>query len=344
MKTYLITESCVPDNISVHGLLPRLIRMPDNVASSVSKNVKHLVRCTSGGRLRFVTDSAYLKLHVTLEEEAPNSAISVTADGRFAGHAGPIGCEAQEWDGEFDLGKEGVSKTVTVFLPRTGHPTEIRLSLPDSTSLEKAAPYRVDKPIVYYGSSITMGAICSSPAKCYTALVSEKLSADHLNLGFGGSALAETPMAEYIASLDMSAFVFDYEHNAPTLDHLRATHKPFFDIIRKAHPRLPILIISRPDTDADFRRCCEGRRIIMDTFHSALDAGDNFVDYIDGFYLWGNENRTSCHAEDGCHPNDIGFARMADIIVPRLESLMIRSGEQSYQEPDGNDSRFRIDV
>ncbi|MBQ6789512.1 MAG: hypothetical protein IJO81_04940 [Clostridia bacterium] len=343
MKTYILTENHTPDEMSLHGLLPGLVRMPDEVASRVSPNVRSLVRCTSGGRLRFVTDSAYLKIDVTLEEEAPNSAISVTVDGVFNGHAGPIGYEAKEWDGKFDLGRPGEKKTVTVFLPRTGHPTRVVFSLPDDATVEKAAPYKVEKPIVYYGSSITMGAICTSPAKCYTALVSERLGADHVNLGFGGSAMGEREMAEYIAGLDMSAFVLDYEHNAPTLDHLRATHKPFFDIIRKAKPTLPILIVSRPDTDADFMRCYEGRRIIIDTFHAALDSGDRYVDFIDGSFLWGNYDRHLCRCDDMCHPNDEGFARTADVVAPRLASLMKRCGV-SEVEPDGRDSIFRINI
>ena len=343
MKKYILTETHTPEEMSLHGLLPGLVRMPDETAKTVSPNVRSLVRCTSGGRLRFVTDSAYLKIDVTLEEEAPNSAISVVVDGAFNAHAGPIGYEAKEWDGEFDLGRAGAKKTVTVFLPRTGHPTRVVLSLPDDATVEKAAPYKVEKPIAYYGSSITMGAICTSPAKCYTALVSERLGADHVNLGFGGSAMGEREMAEYIASLDISAFVMDYEHNAPTLDHLRATHKPFFDIIRKAKPDLPILIISRPDTDQDFMRCYGGRRIIMDTFHSALDDGDRYVDFIDGSFLWGNYDRHLCRCEDLCHPNDEGFARTADVVTPRLAALMKRCGI-SETEPDGRDSIFRINI
>lgn len=329
--------------MSLHGLLPGLVRMPVDIAETVSDNVKSLSRCTSGGRLRFVTDSAVMSLHVQLEEEAPNSAISVVVDGCFNGHAGPINAEAQEWDGEFDLGRPGEKKTVTVFLPRTGHPKEIVISLPDNAAVEKAAPYKVEKPVVFYGSSITMGAICTSPAKCYTALVSERLCADHVNLGFGGSALGERTMAEYIASLDMSAFVLDYEHNAPTIDHLRATHKPFFDIIRRAHPTLPILIVSRPDTDWDHLRACEGRRVIMDTFHTALADGDRYVDYVDGFYLWGNYDRHTCRQEDDCHPTDEGFARMADVIAPRLSALM-KSSSVCEVEPDGRDSIFPINI
>ena len=47
----------------------------------------------------------------------------------------------------------------------------------------------------------------------------------------GGSA-QELKCAEYIASLDMSAFVYDYDHNAPSVEHLQNTHEKFYNIIR----------------------------------------------------------------------------------------------------------------
>lgn len=49
----------------------------------------------------------------------------------------------------------------------------------------------------------------------------------------------------------MSLFVMDYDHNSPSPEHLAETHAPFFEIIRKAHPDVPVLFLSRPDTDAE---------------------------------------------------------------------------------------------
>ena len=50
-------------------------------------------------------------------------------------------------------------------------------------------------------------------------------------------------MADYINTIDMGVFVYDYDHNAPTVEHLANTHKPFFDRIRQAHPDIPILMM-----------------------------------------------------------------------------------------------------
>ena len=48
-------------------------------------------------------------------------------------------------------------------------------------------------------------------------------------------------MADYIKHLEMSAFVYDYDHNAPSAEHLLNTHERFFKRIREKIPRFPLL-------------------------------------------------------------------------------------------------------
>lgn len=341
--TYVFSPDNIPEVFSLHGIRRDLKRMPLDVAEKVSEAVHGLVKCPAGARIRFKTNSSRIHIGADFREGNVNCASDVLCDGVFVGKVGPYGFEvgAEYLDGEVSLPADGKLHSITVFLPRTVELTEFRLTLDDSAVIEAADPYRIEKPIVFYGSSITMGAISTSPSNAYTALVAERLCADHINLGFGGSAKGETAMAEYIAGLEASAFVLDYEHNAPTLDHLRATHEPFFDIIRKAQPNLPILIVSRPDTDGDLLRIYRGRQIIMDTFHHALDRGDEAVDFIDGSFLWGNSDREICHHPHDPHPTDEGFRRMADVITPRLKRLMERTGAVRITEADGNDDAYQ---
>ncbi|MBO7525461.1 MAG: hypothetical protein J6T42_01515, partial [Clostridia bacterium] len=49
------------------------------------------------------------------------------------------------------------------------------------------------------------------------------------------SARGETSMTDYIKTLDMSVFVMDYDHNAPSTEHLKNTHEPMFRAIRDAN-------------------------------------------------------------------------------------------------------------
>ena len=94
---------------------------------------------------------------------------------------------------------------------------------------------------------------------------------DFINLGFSGNALGETAMAEYIAGLSMSAFVLDYDHNAPDIEHLERTHADFYTAVRRAQPQLPILLVSRPDFDCS-EDAAERRRIVYETYQSITNS------------------------------------------------------------------------
>ena len=124
----------------------------------------------------------------------------------------------------------------------------------------------------------------------------------------------------------MSLFVYDYDHNAFNAEHLAQTHEPFFRIIREAQPDLPVLMLSKPDFDGNYtaasREVSARRRdIIRATWEHALDAGDSLVWFLDGETLFGTEDRDSCTA-DACHPNDLGFARMAQAVIPVVKEIL----------------------
>jgi lysophospholipase L1-like esterase len=133
-------------------------------------------------------------------------------------------------------------------------------------------------------------------------------------------------MAEYISGLDMKAFVLDYDHNAPSVEHLQETHYPFYEIIRKAQPDLPILMLSKPDfdgryTEYGFEMNRKRRAVIEETLRRALENGDQKIRFIDGETFFGDSDRDSCTV-DGCHPNDLGFFRMAEKVIPVLKEML----------------------
>ncbi len=79
----------------------------------------------------------------------------------------------------------------------------------------------------------------------------------------------------------MSVFFYDYDHNAPSIGHLKETHEKGFKAIRKQNPELPIVIMSRPVYyPAEFET--ERFNIIKDTYENAVKNGDKNVYLIDG--------------------------------------------------------------
>ena len=192
--------------------------------------------------------------------------------------------------------------------------------MPES-SIEPTTKYEIPKPILFYGSSITQGGCASRPGNAYTHFLGRAVDAEIINLGFSGNGRGEIIMAEQIASLDLSVFVMDYDHNAPDAEYLKATHEPFFKYIRERHPQLPVIFVSKPDIDNDITNASIRKGIIYETYKNALENGDKNVWFVDGFKLFGDNNRDACTV-DGCHPNDLGFYRMAETILPALKEAL----------------------
>ena len=142
-------------------------------------------------------------------------------------------------------------------------------------------------------------------------MVSRMLGVDHVNLGFSGSCKGERAMAEYLARLPMGAFVCGYDHNAPTLAHLQRTHLPLVQAVRKAHPRIPIVLLNRPKCTLNGE---EQQRlaVVQNTCHA-----------VGGILLTGAQLLPpECEpwaTVDGVHPNDLGFYHMANAVTEALK-------------------------
>ena len=206
-------------------------------------------------------------------------------------------------------------------LPHFSAVKKLDIGLEKGSRMGKGKQYRNDKPIVFYGSSITHGAAAGRPGNTYENFISQKYNLDYINLGFSGNAKGEPEMADYISSLEMCLFVCDYDHNAPDAKHLENTHFRFYEIIRKSHPDIPYIMISRPDYFPDPKANDERRNVIIKSYEKAKAAGDKNVYFIDGESLFEGEFYESC-TSDGCHPNDLGFYRMSckigDVIAKAL--------------------------
>ncbi|MCI5779591.1 MAG: SGNH/GDSL hydrolase family protein [Lentisphaeria bacterium] len=211
--------------------------------------------------------------------------------------------------------------------PLYGGVSKVEIGLKVGSSVYPPAEHKVKKPILFYGSSITQGGCASRPGNAYSAMLCRAVDAEQINLGFSGSAKGEAAIAELIAKLDLAAFVFDYDHNTPSLEHLQNTHEKFFRIIREAHPQLPVIIVSKCDFAYLYATAIEGnkerRDIIRKTWENAVARGDKNVYFVDGETLFAGALRDCCTV-DGTHPNDLGFFRMYSTILPVLEKALGR--------------------
>lgn len=303
-------------------------RLPEQVAKSVSQGVYELHTHTAGGRIKFITDSSYVAIHAVMPDigKMPHFALTGSAGfdlyvGRREEHAATfIPWSTMEGGYESVVRFEGRAKReITINFPLYSSVSRLYIGLEEGAVVKKAPGYKHKKPMVFYGSSITQGGCASRPGNAYENMVSIALQADHINLGFSGNAKAEDEMARYIKSLDMSVFVYDYDHNAPTLQHLLDTHRKMFLTIRESNPELPIVILSRPKyrlNEEEQQRLA----VIRKTYEDAVASGDRHVYFIDGPTLM--KYAKGSGTVDGGHPNDLGFYSMAKVLIPKLRTLL----------------------
>ncbi len=306
----------------------KLERLPDEVIEQVPSLEFFGKRCP-GARLCFRTDSEKFTVKAKFKTLGPDAGMSVFScqsfdvlvgprqAPEFLGLVTPYNLQTFEFQNTFVKKKE--MEDVTIYLARNEKIEDIQIEIEDDAEIEPPTEYKY-KPIAFYGSSITEGGCCSNVKNSYTSILSSRLDADFYCLGFSGSAKGELPMADFINTLDISIFVFDYDHNAPDAEHLRKTHEPFFKRIREQHPYLPIVIMTMPKEKYD-KENDERASVIRQTYLNAVERGDNNVYFIDGEEFYGCEERYLCSI-DGVHPNSLGFLRMANIIEPVLRKIL----------------------
>lgn len=308
-------------------------RIPKDVAEATNAGTARNATHTAGGRVRFSTDSKNIAIRVKMPYMTKFDHMPMTGSAAFDMYEDyenshhficTFRCKTTDTEGYSSkkavLG--GKMRNYTINFPLYSPVSALEIGIDEGASLGGGAKYRDLPPIVYYGSSITQGACASRPGISYQSMISRRLEIDFVNLGVSGNAKGEQAMADYIASLPMTVFVCDYDHNAPKADHLAATHYNFYKTVREKNPNLPIILVSKPDFDKGYEQNIKRRRIIEDTYYQAFGVeGDKNVFFIDGQGIYRGDLKEEC-SPDGTHPNDIGMMKMADSIGQLLARVL----------------------
>ena len=314
----------------------RYRRIPEEVAEATSAAVAGLNYNTAGGRFTFATDSPYISIiaemyNMTIMLHMPRTGSSgfdiYKSDGKTEQYVSTVfPCRP----GQGETYSSSVNSHTTfgnvanflVNFPLYDSVCEVYVGVaPDAELCEAAGMYDDAFPMVFYGSSITQGGCVSRPGNAYEGFISRRFHRDYINLGFSGSGRAEDAIVDYMASLKMSVFVSDYDHNAPTPEYLEATHHKMYEKIRAAHPDLPYIMISCPDCDRNPPDAAARTEIIRRSYEKAIADGDKNVYFIDGKTLFDDDCRDACTV-DATHPNDLGHYRMGKVIGDLIGKIL----------------------
>ncbi len=308
-------------------------RLPAKAEGKVTSNVWNLSRDSAGMMVRFKTDARaiYTRYEVskpTLGMPAmPATGVSGLdlyardAKGTWRWVACPKPTQ-QKVEAVVIDGLTPGEHEFAAYLPLYNGVEKLEIGVPKDAKFEGLAPR--EKPIVFYGTSITHGANASRPGMVHTGILGRRLDRPVMNLGFSGNGKMDAAVGDLINELDPAAIVIDCLPNMQPAE-VTAKCQPLVNQLRAKHPTTPIILVEdRRNTNSWIT---PARSKHHDDNHAALRAEFKKLQaskvanlyYIGGDELYGTDAEG---ANDGSHATDLGFMRQADIFEPVLREAL----------------------
>ncbi len=296
-------------------------RLPAKAEGKVTKDVWYLSHHSAGLSLHFTTNSNFVKIRwVLLNHEGCLKMPLTSVSG--------IDVYAKKENGKFIYLRTGKPRadtnTITVqLIPAKEY--IINLSLYNGVkSIEIGIPKekhiagtkinksRLEKTILFYGTSITQGGCASRPGMAFTTIVGRNLDVPIINLGFSGNGKMEMEMEELLAELDPSVYVLDcvWNMNPKMLEERVA---PFVLKLRESKPNIPI-VLAEDCHYMDVSPTKKGK--VLRTIYKKLVA-----DGVEQLYFLSNKGMLGTDGEatvDTVHPSDLGMVRMSVVFTDFL--------------------------
>jgi hypothetical protein len=316
-------------------------RLPARAKESVRSAVWGLSKQSAGLAVKFVTDATEIHARWTLTSSRLEmnhmpatgvSGLDLYASTRTVEEGGgklrwlavgrPTG---KENSARLVSGVSKGKREYLLYLPLYNGVESVEIGVPKNAKIWKPTARKSGlKPVVFYGTSITQGGCASRPGMVHTGILGRWLDAPVINLGFSGNGRMEAEVATLMAELDASVFVIDCLPNISAGDVASRT-EPLVQILRKAHPSTPIVLVEdRSYTDSFFieakrKRNLTSRASLKVVFDRLKSGGDVNLYYISGEDLIGDDGEGTV---DSSHPTDLGFVRQSEAFLKVLRPIL----------------------
>lgn len=301
-------------------------RLPAKARETVRPAVWSLSHDTAGMCVYFVTDARSVKIRWTLRKDhlalphMPATGVSGidlyarTDDGRwiFRQNGRPL---AVSNEASFAVTPQ---TECMLYLPLYNGVKAIEVGIdPGQTlSIPVESVHKHNKPVVFYGTSITQGGCASRPGMACTAIVQRQLDVPVVNLGFSGNGKMEPEMADLLAELDPAVYVLDCIWNmSPEMVAERVG--PFVRRLRQAHPHMPILLAE--DSSVSNTTPTQKGAILRTIYKKLKSNGITNLHFLSNRDMLGEDGDGTV---DGVHPNDVGMMRQAAIFRKSLAAIL----------------------
>lgn len=308
-------------------------RLPGKAEGKVRPEVWNLSRNSSGIVVPFITDATTIEARWTVTSDRlamphmPATGVSgLDLYVRDEGQWKWVACEPPTKKTTTATLVSGIpegTREYLLYLPLYNSVSSLEIGIPKGKTLSAPAASE-KKPIVFYGTSITHGASASRPGMVHTAIIGRKLDWPIINLGFSGNGRMETEVAEFLAELDPAVYVIDCLPNIGAKEVLQRT-RPCVEILRKAHPDTPILLVEDRSYSDSFlvtskrERNETSREALRKVYEELKGEGVKNLYYLEGERLLGADNEGTV---DSSHPTDLGFMRQAEAFLEVLRPMV----------------------
>ena len=200
---------------------------------------------------------------------------------------------------------------------------KIRIGVDKGAKILPPTPYASPKRIVAYGGSVMQGACASRPGRAFMNMIGRHFNLEVINLGFSGSSRLEPIMGQLTAEVENPALVIVEGDRNAGWQRVRDLEPGFITAIRKKHPGVPIVVMQgNPHWGADLGR----PKIVAEqkAFMAKMQPNDPDLYWWDCTDFIGPDHTEAL--VDGKHPNDLGFQRMVDHMIPLIEPLLKKYG------------------
>ena len=210
-----------------------------------------------------------------------------------------------------------------IYLPLYNGTEFLKVGVPSGTSFTPIAP-RTDKPLVFYGTSITHGACASRPGMPHPAILGRRLNKPVINLGFSGNGTMEQSVGQFLVELDPAVYIIDCLPNMQG-ETVAERAQPLVHQLREARPETPILLVedrtyaNTPFLPSRQKRHDASRAALRAAYDALTAEGVKSLHYLPGEMLLGSDRDDTT---DGSHPNDLGFYRQANAFEPVLREII----------------------
>lgn len=299
-------------------------RLPARAQSMVRAPVWNLSHQSAGMATRFETDSTRFHARYTLSMSRLSmyhmpatgvSGLDLYArldDGRDHWLAGtrPTGQTVTQ---QMVSGIDPGSRLYTAYLPLYNGIESLQIGVEPGAAFRPVAP-RVEKPAVFYGTSIMQGGVASRPGMSITAVLGRWFDVPTINLGFSGNGTMDLPVGELMTELDASVYVIDCCPNMTPAQVADRT-EPLVRVLREARTDIPILLVEdRNYTNGVLRAASRERnagnhQALREAYMRLRTGGVKHLSYLTGDELMGTDGEG---AADGSHPSDLGGMRYCE--------------------------------